>query len=127
MEEKNGFDITKLYCGAVVKGLLERANPGDAVFCFFEPFFFLFSPCFLMLFFLSECFPLLILTQLVLTLLIMHLDHYIFSALVRSFILQKGFQELLICILAKLNIRPEKNHKLSRHFPSLNFSETAVR
>ena len=51
MEEKNGFDITKLYCGAVVKGLLERTNPGDAVFCFFEPFFFLFSPCFLMLFF----------------------------------------------------------------------------
>ena len=40
MEEKNGFDITKLYCGAVVKELLERANPGDAVFCFFEPFFF---------------------------------------------------------------------------------------
>ena len=61
-----------------------------------------------MLFFLSECFPLLILTQLVLALLIMHLDHYIFSALVRSFILEKGFQELLICILAKLNIRPEK-------------------
>ena len=40
MEEKNDFDITKLYCGAVVKGLLERANPCDAVFCFFEPFFF---------------------------------------------------------------------------------------
>ena len=40
MEEKNGFDITKLHCGAVVKGLLERANPDDAVFCFFEPFFF---------------------------------------------------------------------------------------
>ena len=40
MEEKNDFDITKLYCGAVVKGLLERANSGDAVFCFFEPFFF---------------------------------------------------------------------------------------
>ena len=40
-----------------------------------------------------------ILTQLLLTLLIMHLDHYIFSALVRSFILEKGFQELLICIL----------------------------
>ena len=39
MEEKNGFDITKLHCGAVVKELLERANPGDAVFSFFEPFF----------------------------------------------------------------------------------------
>ena len=46
-----------------------------------------------------------ILTQLVLILLIMHLDHYIFSALVRSFILEKGFQELLICILAKLRAR----------------------
>ena len=61
MEEKNGFDITKLYCGAVVKELLERANPGDAVFCFFEPFF-LFSPSFLMLFFLSECFRLFLLS-----------------------------------------------------------------
>ena len=51
-----------------------------------------------------------ILTQLVRTQLIMHLDHYIFSALVRSFILEKGFEakELLICILAKLNIWPEK-------------------
>ena len=63
MEEKNGFDITKsVYCGAVVKELPERANPGDAVLCFFEPFFFLFSPCFLMLFFLSECFPLFLLS-----------------------------------------------------------------
>ena len=106
MEEKNGFDITKLYCGAVVKELLEPANPGDAVFCFFEPFFSLQS------LFFNAVFPFgmfsFILTQLLLTLLIMHLDHYIFSALVRSFILEKGFQELLICILAKLNIRPEK-------------------
>ena len=62
MEEKNGFDITKLYCGAVVKELLERANPGHAVFCFFESFFFVFSPCFLMQFFLSECFPLFLLS-----------------------------------------------------------------
>ena len=58
-----------------------------------------------------------ILTQLLLTLLIMHLDHYIFSALVRSFILEKGFQELLICILAKRTT--SKNHKLSIHVPPL--------
>ena len=51
MAEKNCFDMTKLifqivcHCGAVVKELLERADkpgstPGDAVFCFFVPFFF---------------------------------------------------------------------------------------
>ena len=38
------------HCGKVVKELLERVNklkpgstPGDAVFCFFAPFFFLFG------------------------------------------------------------------------------------
>ena len=52
MAEKNCFDMTKLifqimcHCGAVVKELLERADkpgstPGDPVFCFFVPFFFL--------------------------------------------------------------------------------------
>ena len=51
MAEKNCFDMTKLifqimcHCGAVVKELLARADkpgstPGDAVFCFFVPFFF---------------------------------------------------------------------------------------
>ena len=40
------FDVAShmCYCGAVIKELLERAdkrgsNPGDAVFCFFVPFF----------------------------------------------------------------------------------------
>ena len=32
--------------------------------------------------------------------------------------LEKGFQKLLICILAKLN-GPDKNHKLSRHVSPL--------
>ena len=63
------------HCGAVVKELLERADkpgstPGDAVFCFFVPFFFsvwslLFNTIFPSLF-------------LLLTLLVMHLDQYIF-------------------------------------------------
>ena len=50
MAEKNCFDMTKLifqimcHCGAVVKELLARADKpsstlGDAVFCFFVPFF----------------------------------------------------------------------------------------
>ena len=45
------------HCGAVVKELLERADkpgstPGDAVFCVFVPFLFLFG-FFLTLFFLK--------------------------------------------------------------------------
>ena len=45
------------HCGAVVKELLARADkpgstPGDAVFCFFVPFFFLFG-----LFFFNTIFP----------------------------------------------------------------------
>ena len=56
------------------RSCLQRADdpgstPGDAVFCFFVPFFFFQS---LILFFLLACFPLLTL----LTLLIMHLDQY---------------------------------------------------
>ena len=52
MEEKNGFDRTKLYSGAVIKELLERANPGDAVFCFFVS----------LVLIVSECFPLFLLS-----------------------------------------------------------------
>ena len=107
-------------CGAVVKELLARekklgSTPGDAVFCFFLPFFFffLFGPCFLTLLFLLACFPLFLL----LTLLIVHLDQYIFYVYVRSFSFGKGFQELLICMLARLTAR--KNHKLLRRVPPL--------
>ena len=87
MAEKNCFDMKKIYfsnhvchCGAVVKEFFSRAGkpgstPGDAVFCFLAvPFFFLFGLCFLTLFFLLACFPLF----LMLTLLVMHLDQYIF-------------------------------------------------
>ena len=69
---KNGFDIYNktnfsyqvCHCGAVVKELLARTDrpgstPGDAAFCFFAPFFFFY---------------------LLLTLLIMHIDQYIFYA-----------------------------------------------
>ena len=67
------------HCGAVVKELLERADkpgstPGDAVFCFFVPFFFSCLVSFLTLFFLLAFFSLFLL----LTLLVMHLDQYIF-------------------------------------------------
>ena len=65
------------HCGAVVKEFLARAdkpgaNPGDAAFCFFVPFFFVYS--FLTLFFLLAFFSLFLLQ----TLLVMHLDQYIF-------------------------------------------------
>ena len=94
--EKNGFDITKLIfqnmyvwqCGTAVKELLATADepgstPGDTAFPvsslyrFFLIFFFLFSLCFLARFFLLACFSLFLL----LTLLIMHLDQYIYFKL----------------------------------------------
>ena len=42
--DKINFTTHVCHCGAVVKELLERADkpgstPGDAVFCFFVPFF----------------------------------------------------------------------------------------
>ena len=70
MAAKNCFDMTihVCHCGVVVRELLARVDkpgstPGDAVFSFFIPFFFLlaFFPLFLLL-----------------TLLVMHLDQYIF-------------------------------------------------
>ena len=67
------------HCGAVVKEFLARADksgstPGDAAFCFFVPFFSLFGLFFLTVFFLLAFFSLFLL----LTLLVMHLDQYIF-------------------------------------------------
>ena len=46
--DKINFSNHVCHCGAVVKELLARADkpgstPGDAVFCFFVPFFFLFG------------------------------------------------------------------------------------
>ena len=82
MAGKNCFDRTKIHssnhvshCGAVVKEMLERVDkpgstPGDAVFCFFVPFFLSIWSLFLTLFFLLAFFPLFLL----LTLLVMHLD-----------------------------------------------------
>ena len=83
MAEKNCFDMTNhvCHCGVVVKELLARADKpgsthGDAVFCSLSYRFFSVSSLFLTLFFLLTCFPLFLL----LTLLVMHLDQYIFLA-----------------------------------------------
>ena len=68
------------HCGAVVKEFLARADksgstPGDAAVCFFVPFFSLFGLFFFKtLFFLLAFFSLFLLQ----TLLVMHLDQYIF-------------------------------------------------
>ena len=106
---KNRFDITKLIfqimCVTVVQWsrscLHAQINrfrlPATLFSVFFLYFFSLFILCFLTLFFILACFPLFFL----LTLLIMHIDQYLFYAQVRSFSLEKGFQELLICILDK--------------------------
>ena len=67
------------HCGAVVKELLARADkpgstPGDAVLCFFVRFFFSVWSLFLNTIFPFGLFSLFLL----LTLLVMHLDQYIF-------------------------------------------------
>ena len=67
------------HCGAVVQELIERVDkpgstPGDAVFCFFVPFFFSVWSLFLTLFFLLAFFS----SFLLLTVLVMYLDQYIF-------------------------------------------------
>ena len=81
---KNDFDIlTKLIfqimCVAVVQWCSGQGVLGaraDIKICFFVPFFFFaFSLCLLILFFLLACFPLFLL----LTLLIMLIDQYVFQ------------------------------------------------
>ena len=88
--------------GAVVKELLKRedkpgSTPGNAVFCFFIPFFF--SPVWSLFF--NTIFP------FGLFFFILNADpagHALGSIIyfeVRSFILKKVFQKLLICIPAR--------------------------
>ena len=92
--EKNGFDITNLIfqniyvwqCGAAVKELLAAADAFSVSLYRFFPFFFLFSLCFLARFFLLACFSLFVL----LTLLIMHLDQYIFLSFSPELYFRKG-------------------------------------
>ena len=77
MAEKNCFSHYVCHCGAVVKELFTGAykpgsTPGDAIFCLLvAPFFCLF---FFNAIFPFSLFPLFLL----LTLMVMHLDQYIF-------------------------------------------------
>ena len=78
--DKINFSYHACHCGTVVKELLACADkpgstPGDAVFCFFVPFFFSCLVSFLTLFFLLAFFPLF--SRL--TLLVMHLDQWYFK------------------------------------------------
>ena len=107
--------------GAVVKELLKRedkpgSTPGNAVFCFFIPFFFFFL--LFGLFFFNTIFP------FGLFFFILNADpagHALGSIIyfeVRSFILKKVFQKLLICIPArkkKKKKKKKKKNKRSRH------------
>ena len=75
--DKINFSNHVCHCGAVVKELLALADkpgstPGDAVFCFFVPFFSVWS-----LFNTIFPFGLFFSLFLLLTLLVMHLDQYI--------------------------------------------------
>ena len=107
-------------CGAVVKEMFARADkprssPVNAVFCFFVPFsFFLFGFFFLTLFFLLAFFSLFLL----LTLLVKHLDQYIYFKLESGVLFWlRDFKSSWSAYWPSL--RPDKNHKLSRHVPPL--------
>ena len=89
MAEKNSFDVKKLFfeimCVTVVQWSrsclhmqINRVRLPATLFSvsLSHRFFFLFGPCFLTLFFLLARFSLFLL----LTMLIMHLDQYIFQA-----------------------------------------------
>ena len=108
--EKINFSNRVCHCGAVVKELLDPTDKpgsttGDTVFCFFVQFFFClvsfehyfsFSPFFLLFLLLS---------------LLVHVLGSIYILSVNpEFILEKGFQKLLICILANryvpINVMP---------------------
>ena len=101
MAEKNSFDITKLICVAVwCSGQRVACTcrwTGFDFFSFFVPFVvvvvvFLFSLCFLVLFFLLACFSFFLL----LTLLIMHLDKLIYILrLSLEFYFGKGISKVL--------------------------------
>ena len=114
MAEKNCFDMTKLIFKSCVllrcsgQELLARADnpgstPGDAVLCFFVPFSFFFR---LVSFFINTIFP------FGLVFFILNADPagqalgsiYILSVS-QEYFFGKGFQKLLICILAKLVTR----------------------
>ena len=94
------------YCGAGVKEFLARADkpgstPGDAAFCFFVPFFFsLFGIFFNTIFPFGLCFFILTADPA---------GHTFGSICILSlspeFYYGKGFQKLLIYILAKLTTR----------------------
>ena len=116
MAQKNCFDMTKLilsnnvcHCGAVVKEFLESADkpgstPGDAAFCLFVPCF---SPVWSILFFLTLFF---LLAFFFIILTADPAGHalgsiYITGLSPEFYFGQKGFQKLLICVLAKLTTR----------------------
>ena len=123
MAENNCFDMKKMkfsnhvcQCGAVMKELFADkpgSTPGDAVFCFLVVPFLLFGLCFLTLFFLLACFPLFSL----LTLLVMHLDEYIYFKLKSGVLFWKrDFKSFRSAYWPSL--RPEKKN-ISSHDMSL--------
>ena len=107
------------HCGAVVKELLARADkpgstPGDAVFCFFVPFFF-----FLFGLFFNTIFP------FGLFFFILTADpagHALGSIYILSlspeFYFGKGISKALDLHTGQAYDQ-KKNHKLSRHVPAL--------
>ena len=108
--DKINFSYHACHCGTVVKELLACADkpgstPGDAVFCFFVPFFFSCLVSFLTLFFLLAFFSLF--SRL--TLLVMHLDQWYFKLKSGVLFWKRAFKSSWSAYWPSL--RPDNNHK----------------
>ena len=108
--DKINFSYYACHCGTVVKELLACADkpgstPGDAVFCFFVPFFFSCLVSFLTLFFLLAFFSLF--SRL--TLLVMHLDQWYFKLKSGVLFWKRAFKSSWSAYWPSL--RPDNNHK----------------
>ena len=124
MAEKNCFDMTKLFfqimCVTVVQWsrsfLHVQRNrirlPATLLSVSLYRLFSLFG-LFLTLFFLLAFFSLFLLQ----TLLVMHLDQYIFKIKAGVLFWKRDFKSSWSAYWRSL--RPDKNHKLSRHIPPL--------
>ena len=109
--DKINFSNLACHCGAVVKELLAladkpRSTPGDAVFCFFLPFFFFpVWSLFLTLFFLLAFISLFLL----LTLPVMNLDQWYFKLKSGVLFWERDFKSSLSAYWPSLRL--DKNHK----------------
>ena len=124
MTEKNDFFCTVVqWARSCFHGHMKRVRlPVTLISVTLYRSFFLFSFCFLMLIFFLSCFPDLYSYCWPCWSCSWIMKIYILSLSPESFILEKGFQELLTCILATLTARKKKAVKTCPSSETVVFS-----